>query len=86
MNDLEHPLGTVLHLRQERRAPVLAGETPITQLIDMINLWESVHPIFSRHLPDCLEIEMAQACVTPPCLLTPREQANRLCKVGIEHI
>jgi hypothetical protein len=73
MNDLKHPLGVVLCLIWEWRALMLADETPIAELIHMINPRQASNPILIQHLLDCLEVEMAQSRVPPPSLLlTPR--------------
>jgi hypothetical protein len=66
MNQLERILRPEPGFVWERHSSLLAGEAPITQLIDVVNHGESTDHLRLRQSPEGLEIEVAETGVPTP--------------------
>jgi hypothetical protein len=66
---------------------MLASESPVTELVDILVSRKTSHPILIGHLPEHREVQVSQTCVPPPCFFSaPCQHAHRLCNVAVEHI
>jgi hypothetical protein len=66
---------------------MLAGETTVPQLVNLPDQRKTPCSLLVCHHLERLDVEVAEAHVPPPSLLTtPCQQAHRLCDIAVEHI
>jgi hypothetical protein len=71
MHKLEPVCHPVLGFTWKGKSSLLAGETAVSYLIDVINLWQTVHHIAIGQMPKLEKIQVTKACVPPPSRATP---------------
>lgn len=87
MNTLQLLGRVVLRLLGERGSALLACETCLAELLNLLERGHPSHQLVLLHLPECGEACVAETRVPAPSIFSrPSRQTHRPCELGVEHV